>query len=104
MAVLCELANRQPSELVINLSYTIRPTCPTHSTRHVLTQVGAHRHAVVLRELANVAARELVIEQSVNAVEEAFDLARVKLVEEEESGIPGVCVCERDTVWERVCD
>ncbi len=48
-----------------------------------------HRHVAVLRELADLAARELVIEQAVMNISTAFMALRIAFAQETESGLPG---------------
>ncbi|KAL6756410.1 dynein heavy chain, N-terminal region 2-domain-containing protein [Haematococcus lacustris] len=57
-------------------------------TLHAMLQAGMHRHVGVLRELADLAARELVIEQAVQTIADAFMALRITFAAETESGLP----------------
>lgn len=52
-----------------------------------------HSHVGMIKELADVAARELVIEQAVEAIQAAFLSRTLAFSAETLTGIPGVCVC-----------
>jgi hypothetical protein len=55
-----------------------------------------NQHAGALRELADVATRELVIEQAVSAVSASFGALRIQFRPETDSGIQGTgswCSC-----------
>lgn len=58
-------------------------------------QAGMHRHVAVLRELADLAARELVIEQAVGNISSAFMALRIQFQAETESGISGALAASR---------
>jgi hypothetical protein len=48
-----------------------------------------HKHVGMLRELADLAARELVIEQAVEGIQSSFMGCSLIFAPEETSGIPG---------------
>lgn len=52
-------------------------------------QAGVHKHVPVLKEVADLAARELVIEQAVDSISTQYMGFNIQFVQEKESGIAG---------------
>lgn len=58
-------------------------------TLHSLLQLRVHEHVVLVRDLADVAARELTIEQSLDKIDAGYHSLTLTLVPVPESGYEG---------------